>query len=445
MSHTVTAPSALLRLSVVSEDRRLDVAVPSTIPMVEVIPGFARSLGVLDPTLVHAGYALRRADGSTVDASLSATAQGIEDGDLLTLVRGVQLAEPRVYDDVTEAVLDAAAENHQPWTPRDNTRTALAVSLTFLTLCAVLLASAGPDFAWGGIIAGSGALLLLASAAVLGRLGQAESGVAFGLAAAGFAGLAAFLAVDSGTRWGWPLAAAGLAISIVGAVALVIAPAKREINVASVALGLVVGIPALFTGLSPSAAIPAFVVTVALAGALGNLLPWLALSSTRIKVISAQSDQEVFANPGPIDAAQVKARAIAGARILTALRLAVGVGILVATPLVAGDSVAGAILVALTFIGMMFQSRQAYARGAVTVLMALGALGLAVTGLTITAFQPSLRTGLLVVLLATTGVLVLLTLLSPRARLRLARIADSVEVLVLAALLPLGVIAAGWI
>jgi hypothetical protein len=102
-------------------------------------------------------------------------------------------------------------------------------------------------------------------------------------------------------------------------------------------------------------------------------------------------------------------------------------------------------LVALAFIGMMFQSRQAYARGAVAVLMALGALGLAATGLTVTATQPDLRSGLLMVLLVTTGALVVITLLTPRARLRLARMADTIEVLVLASLLPLGVIASGWI
>ena len=445
MSRTATAPSALVRLSVVSEDRRLDVAVPATIAMVEVIPGFARSLGVLDPTLVHAGYALRRADGTTVDASLSATAQGIHDGDLLTLVRGVQLAEPRVYDDITEAVIDVTDEHHQAWTPRDNTRTALAVSLTFLTLCAVLLASAGSDFGRGPFIAAGGAVLLLASAAVLGRLGQAESGLAFGLAASVFAGLGAFLAIDSGTVWGWPLAAAGLAVSCVGVIALVLAPTKREINLGPIAFGAIIGAPALVTGLEPDAAVPAFVVMVAVAGAVGNLLPWLALSSTRIKVISPQSDQDVFSNPGPIDAADIKARAIAGARILTALRLAVGVSVLTATPLVAGESVAGAILTVAAVLGMMFQSRQAYARSAVTVLMALGALGLAATGLTVTARQPDMRTELLVTLLVATGVLVLLTLLSPGARLRLARLADTVEVLVLASILPLGVIAAGWV
>ena len=445
MSQIVTAPNALVRVSVLSESRRLDVAIASAIPLVEVIPGFARSLGVLDPTLVHAGYALRRADGTTLDASLSAMAQGVRDGDVLTLARGIHLAEPRVYDDVTEAVIDAAAENHQPWTPRDNTRTALAVSLTFLTLCAVLLASAGRDFGWGAIIAASGAVLLLAASAVLGRVGQPESGTAFGLAAAAFAGLAGFLSIDSGSRWGWPVAAGGLAIFVAGAIALALAPQRREIHLASVVLGVMVGTPALITGLAPGAVIPAYVVVVAVAGALGNLLPWLALSSTRIRVISAQSDQEVFADPGPIDAAQVKARAEMGARILTSLRLAVGAAILVATPVVASDSRAGAALTALAFVGMMFQSRQAYARSAVAVLMALGALGLAVTGLTVSASQPQLRSGLLLVLLVTTGALVVITLLTPRARLRLARMADAVEVFVLAALLPLGVIAAGWI
>src|SRR5690606_22243437 len=69
----VTQPSAtpmsLVRVSIVSEDRRLDVGVPGSIPLVEVIPGFARSLGVLDPTLVHGGYALRRADGGELDPS----------------------------------------------------------------------------------------------------------------------------------------------------------------------------------------------------------------------------------------------------------------------------------------------------------------------------------------------------------------------------------------
>ncbi|WP_284328448.1 EsaB/YukD family protein [Demequina litorisediminis] len=192
MSQPVAAPMSLVRVSIVSEDRRLDVGIPSSVPLVEVIPGFARSLGILDPTLVHGGYALRRADGGELDASLSATAQGVHDGDVLTLARGGLLAEPRVYDDVTEAVLDATADQHRPWSALDSSRTALTVSLTFLAVCAVLIFMLGPAVALAPVLAGGGAVVLLVASAVLARLGQPESGHAFGLAAVVYASLGGF-------------------------------------------------------------------------------------------------------------------------------------------------------------------------------------------------------------------------------------------------------------
>lgn len=446
MSQIAATPSAMVRISVLSEDRRLDVGIPASLPLVELMPGFARSLGVLDPSLVHGGYALRRADGTTLDPSLSATAQGARDGDLLTLVRGTQLAEPRIYDDVTEAVLDATSERQRPWLPSDSARTALAVSLTFLALCAVLLFSAGPTVRLGVTIAGGAAVVLLAASATLGRLGQVESGHALGLAAAVFAGLGGYLAVPAGpTAWGWPLAAAAGGAVVVGGIALALSPQRPEVNLVPIAWGAIVLIPAVVTGLSPDSALPAFALMVAVGGALGNLLPWLAFSSTRIRVISPQSDQEVFAAPPPIEASQVKARAAAGARVLSALRMALGLAILLATPLVASKSVAGVALTAFVFLGMMFQSRQAYARVAVLIVMAIGAIGLAATCLTVAFTQPNLRPAVFVVVLVTTALLILLTLLNPGARLRLARVADTVEVLLLALILPLGAIAAGLV
>ncbi|MFN3866937.1 MAG: EsaB/YukD family protein [Demequina sp.] len=435
---------SLVRVSIVSEDRRLDVGVPGSVPLVEVIPGFARSLGVLDPTLVHGGYALRRADGGELDPSLSATAQSVHDGDVLTLSRGGLVADPRVYDDVTEAVLDATSELHRPWSPSDSTRTALSVSLTFLALCAVLLFSLGPAVAYSAVLAGGGAVVLLIAAAVLARLRQIEAGHAFGVAAVVFAGLAGYLALDTDARWGLPIAAAGGAAAATGVVAALVCRPRAEVHLVGIVWGLIVAVPATITAVSPAAAVPAFAVTVAIAASLSNLLPWLAFSSTRIKVISPQSDQEIFAEPAPIDAEAIRARAAAGARVLVALRLGTGLLVLLATPLVAGSGVAGAALTALAFLGMMFQSRQAYARAAVLVVMAVGAVGVAVTALTFALSQTAHQGTLLGILLGTTAILVGVTLLSPRARMGLARAADTVEVLVLASLLPLGVLAAGW-
>jgi len=444
MSQSV-ATAALVRLSIVSEGRRLDVGVPTQVPLVELLPGFARSLGVLDPTLAHGGYALHRADGTILDPARGAGSQGLRDGELLTLVRGGLIVEPRIYDDVVEAVIDATSEQHTPWTPRDNARTALAVSLTFLGLCAVLLVSAGSAFLVGAIIAGGAAIVLLATSTVLARVGQREAGLGLGLAAALFGGIGGYLAVPVEQMWGWPLAAGGLGALIVGAAALALTRTGRELHLVPVAFGFVIGVTSTVAALVAPGSPAPYAIMIAVVGSLANGLPWLALSSTRIRVISPQSDIDVIANPEPIDADDVKRRAAAGQRILTSLRVALGLTILLATPLVAASGALGTALCALAFVGMMFQSRQVYGRLGVLVVMVMGAVGLAVTGLTASAALPELRAALLVILLVATALLVGLTLLSPKARLRLARVADTAEVLVLASLLPLGVLASGLV
>lgn len=444
MSNAVAAPGSLVRISVISENRRLDVAVPGSVPLIEFVPGFARSLGVLDPTVVHGGYALARADGSELDLALGATSQSVSDGEILTLSRGGLMSAPRVYDDLTEAVIDAAAEHGRPWTPGDSARTALAVSLTLLGVCAVLLTASADAVAMSALIAGAVSVVLLVMTGVLPRVGQPEAGNAFGLAAAAYAGICAYIAVPGDVPWGWPLAAAAGAALVAGGAASALTTTRREVHLVSVSWGFVLAVPAVATGIDADVAVSAYALTVAVMGAIGNLLPWLAMSSTRIRAISAQTEEEVFATPAPIDAAAVKARAQAGARTLNALRIGIGLAMIVATPLVASATVAGALLTALAFTGMLFQSRQIYARVGVMVVMATGAVGLAAVGLTITLTQPSMRSALLFTLVAATTVLVTLTLLSPRARVRLGRMGDTIEVIVLALLLPLGVIAAGW-
>jgi type VII secretion integral membrane protein EccD len=443
MAQNSAAAAGVLRLSIVSEDRRLDVGVPAHVPLVELIPGFARSIGLLDPTLAHTGFQLRRPDGTLLDSARAARVQGVHDGELLTLVRGGLVAEPKVYDDMVEAVIDATATQHGAWTPRDSSRTALAISLAFLALCALLLITSGAEASLAAVVAGAGAVVLLATGAVLGRLGQSEASHALTLAAAAYGGLAGLLAVPAASPWGWPLAAAGLGLAVIGGAGLAFAPDRPELQFAPIMLGASIGVTGLVAALLNGDPVGPWAIMVALAGTLSNGLPWLAMSSTRIRVISPQSDAEIFDAPNPIDSADVTRRAVAGARTLTSLRIALALAVLIATPLVASAGFAGAALCALAFVGLMFQSRQMYARGGVLALMAFGAIGLAITGLTIVLTQPGLRIGLLIVLLTATALLVGLTLLSPAARLRLARLADTTELIALALLLPLGVLTAG--
>ncbi len=444
MAQTISAPRALLRISVQSEGRRLDIGVPAQVPLIEFMPGFARSLGVLDPTMTYAGYALQKADGTVLDVAQGAAAQGVEDGEVLTLARGGLLAQPRVYDDIVEAVIDATGRQNRPWSAQDNARTALAVSLTLLGICAVLLLAAGPALGLGALIAGGGAVALLTVAAVVARLGQLEAGQGLGIAGAVFAALAGYLAVPAGpSLWGWPLAAAGLAMLVAGGASLALMPDRAEVQLVPLVAGGVIGITATIAALLPGAEASSYALMVGIVATLAGALPWLVMSSTRIRVISPQSDAEVFDDPVPIDAADVARRAARGQRTLVALRIALGVVVVAATPLVAATSAVGAALCTLAFLGMMFPSRQAYARSSVLAIMAVGTVGLAVSGVTVSIAQPDLRAVLMIVVAVATVIVVTVTLLSPKARTRMTRLADTAELLVLAVLLPLGVIAAG--
>lgn len=442
MADVMNATRALLRLSVQSEGRRLDIAIPAQVPVIEFLPGFARSLGVLDASMTSAGYALQRADGSTVDPSLGASAQGIVDGEVLTLVRGGLVAQPRVYDDIVEAVIDATAQQNRPWTTRDNARTALAVSLALLGVCAVLLLAAGRALPLGALVAGGGAVVLLVVSAVVARLGQREAGQGLGMAASVFAAVAGFLAIPASfDMWGWPLAAAGGGAFVIAGVALALTRERADLQLTPLVAGGALGVTGTLAAFFPAPTV--WTLMVGIVATLAGALPWLAMSTTRLRVPSPQNDVEIFADPQPIDADDVAARVAQGKRILIALRLALAAAILVATPLVAAQNATGALVCALAFAGMMFPSRQTYARSGVLTVMATGILGLVLAGVVASLAQPGLRVGILVVLLIATVSVVTITLLAPKTRLRLIRVADTAELLVLAALLPLAVISAG--
>lgn len=435
--------SSVIRVSVVSEGRRLDVGIPSQVPLIELLPGFARTLGLLDPSLTHGGYALQRADGSSLDPSATGGQQGVHDGDLLTLARGIHLVQPKVYDDVVETVIDVTGAQNRPWTANDHAHTALAVSLALVGLCALVLVLSG-----GGvlstIIAAGAALLLLVTGIVLSRFGQPAAAVGMGLASAVLAAVGGFSLGSSfsTTVWGWPFAIAGGAAALMGAFSFLFST-PREAHLIPLVGGIAVAVPAVVVGVFGVEPATAAAILLAAGGALAGLIPWLALSSTRITVITPMNDLEIFATPAPIDRDRIALRVAAGQRVGLSVRIGLVVALVVATPVVAAAGPWGAALAALAFAAMMFPSRQTYSRVGVLVIMVLGAVGLVVACVAVALTQPDLHPALLTVLLVAAALLVTLTLLSPKARLSIGRVADVAEVVIIAALPPLGVIAAG--
>src|SRR3954470_23114014 len=107
MSQAPVSASGLVRVTVASTTRRVDLVLPGSVPVAELVPELARSVGLLDHTTVHEGYRLVSVGGGDMAPDAGLTIQGVEDGGLITVTAGVSGPGVSVYDDVVEAMADA--------------------------------------------------------------------------------------------------------------------------------------------------------------------------------------------------------------------------------------------------------------------------------------------------------------------------------------------------
>ena len=113
---TNTQSADLIRVTVTAGDRTLDLVLPSRLPLAEIVPEVAGLIGSLDAYEAYGGYALVGSDGRALDLDASFLAQGVHDGQVLTLVTGAEAEEKKVYDDVVEAVADSVEGLGRPAT-----------------------------------------------------------------------------------------------------------------------------------------------------------------------------------------------------------------------------------------------------------------------------------------------------------------------------------------
>jgi hypothetical protein len=88
--------TGLVRVTVMSSTRRADLVVPGAVPVAELVPELARSVGLLDATMVYGGYRLVTRQGRVLGPDSGLRAQGIEDGGVLTIGALVEDEPPRV-------------------------------------------------------------------------------------------------------------------------------------------------------------------------------------------------------------------------------------------------------------------------------------------------------------------------------------------------------------
>ncbi|MDR3202020.1 MAG: EsaB/YukD family protein [Bifidobacteriaceae bacterium] len=441
--HGATA-GALVRISVTAGDKRLDIGVPADAPVVEVLPGFARYLGRLDASTVHGGFSLVRPDGSTLDPALTFAAQDVADGDTMALLAGIDAVPAKVYDDIVEAVGDSVADRHSGWSARDSANTAVGAVVALVAAGAITLLLDPSPSALSAVIAASGALLLLTAAAVAARLDHLGAGQAFAITAAALGALGGYLAARlASPDWALPAAAAAMALAGLAGVAAL--PTRREACLAPTLAGLVLGAAAVVLRATEAPPAAVLAITAALAGTLGNAIPWLALSSVRLKAVAPLTESEITAPAEPVDPADIRRKYDAGDRLALTLRLATAAVVLVCVPSVAPAGLAGLALCLLLFTGMMLGSRQSSSRPDVLTVLTASVLGLAATAYFASAAHPPWRLPLAIALGVGAAATAALSVLGGRPGARLGRLADALDLLALVALLPLAVVVAGLI
>ena len=442
MSQATTGASGLVRVTVASGTRRVDLVLPGAVPVAELVPELARSVGLLDPVTVYGGYRLVTQEGRELAADAGLIMQGIEDGGLLTVAAGVDDEPPRVYDDVVEAMTDVVERDLKPWEPASGRRTALSAAGLLMILGAVALFI--QDSLLASVAAAVVSVALVAGAIVLSRAqGEPEAAVAVAWMGSFYAAVAGFMFAPDGMVFGMPVACAGAGALTAGLVALVGLGEGRTLVIPPVVVGAIF----LATGLVMRAATfdPAIVLTttMTLVVMAGSVFPWMALGATGTTVDQLYSTQDITADPDEIDPTRVSADARVAHEILVAVSATVGLLLVIIAPLAVSLGVSGTVLAIMCCLVVMLRTRQYRTGTEVLVGLVSGILGLLSVGISMLWLHPDWRPTAAVALSATGAVLLAVTLLPSAPSVRRGRFGDIAESVCLLSLLPLLVLATG--
>ncbi len=426
--------SRFTRLTLVGSARRAEVVVPSDEAFAAMLPQILELLD--EPAGLHpAAVALVRVTGDQVDLALDAAGQGVDDGEVVRVVRASEAPPPPDVADVTDAAAAEITDHPSRWTT--DTRQAMAVVVVGLGVAALSVLSpldvvAGAWTAPLGLTAGAVGTAGLAAALGRGGLGYVArvlTALAVGLVPAAAASLAAAGA------WPTPDAfwAGGLLLATTLGLGLGLGRPDRGV-LAGAGLGATLaGAALVLERLGGDSVRAAGVVATVAVLALG-LLPWYAMASSGLTGL----DDQVLEGATP-QRTRVRATLLDAYRALTASAVAVSGVLGVALAVLVSHDDAGALalgLVAVTITAL--RTRSLPLRGQVLALWTVVVVVVAALLVARLAAGDSWTSVL------TLGGLLLLGLVlgagarpSPQIRARLRRSGDVLELLCVLALLPL--------
>jgi type VII secretion integral membrane protein EccD len=451
---TSTADSGISRVTIVAPTTRVDLALPTDVPLASLLPTLLTYAGehLADEGVAQGGWLLSRLGGLALDSGSTAAQLDIRDGELLYLTPRGSAAGDIVFDDIVDAVATATQNRAGRWQVENTRRFALSCATAALLAGALVLLFAGPPTALAGAVGLGIGLALVVTAAVLARaFGESRSSGVLALVALPYAlvGGALLVAGDH------PPIGLGAPHVLVGASAFIVYTAFATLAVGQAtgvfigagAAGLALGIGASISLALHARPAAAAAVVAALAFGLVPALPMAAYRLARLPVPSVPTGPEdLKGDAETVDGLRILAQSERADEFLTGLLGTVAVVLLGTEVVLAVDGgLPAALLCALLAVLVLLRARPYTGRRQRVPLLVVGAVGLGLFAASaFTIAGPTVRlivlpAGLLVV--ATLTLVYGLAVAGKRVSPVWARALDIVEVLLIAGLVPL----AAWV
>ncbi|MER5767842.1 type VII secretion integral membrane protein EccD [Streptomyces sp. NPDC001985] len=326
---TSHAAGDLCRMMLVTPASSLEVAVPSDVPLHDLMPALlgCAGPGLADSGLDHDGWVIQRLGEPALDEERTLTALAVRDGETLHL-RPRRSELPVIdYDDLITGVAEGVRGRPDRWSDRMTRVMFLALmSLALVVAWAVLLLD-GPEVPRAAAAAGAALLALVTGAVVARVLDDTALGGLLGLASVLFAAQAGYLAAavpgtDSGPARTLAAGAAALTVTVLamGAVARWL-PGFAAALTAAAALAIG-GLLSLTAGLERGQS-AAVVLVVALVFNATVPMTAFRLADLRLPLLPTTAD-ELQDQIEPVGAGRVLERAVVADQYMTALFAAVG-------------------------------------------------------------------------------------------------------------------------
>jgi type VII secretion integral membrane protein EccD len=454
----VSAKSATLsRVTIVSPRTRIDLALPSDVPLSDLLPTILHQAGeyYIDEAGDNGGWILSRLGEDALDTGHSCSQLSITDGEILYL-NPADAAKPEVvFDDIIDAVATATEQRGNRWDHIATKRFALGVGTVALVAGALAVLFTGPPQMPGAIVALSVAAVLVGASALLSRaVGDSRAATYFGVTAVFYAAVGGLL-IAAGDRRISELdaphvmmgASAVLLFSVLAMVAvgdMASAPVFITSILSAVVLAVAVGFMMAVGGSAATGA----AVAAPLALAVLPTAPRLSLTLARVPTpqLPATTEELKEGDTEAIDGKRILKLSEHAGNYLEALYAFVAVvGAVAALALAFSGQLPGLILATVIALVLLSRSRTIEDRPARIVVLAAGMSSLAAV---LTAVF--LGGGTMVRLVAILGALTLLTIIAMVYGLAVAgkkiaptwgRLLDIGEALLIVSILPL----AAWV